>query len=144
MEWLKDRHKDTIYFYRIIRTSVDELEHLDSVVGGPPSYWEHFLDEVPKYNPGEILKFGDFEYQYAGFEGKKLGGMTKVVYEKNGRKALKISTDGKHSYRSMTKDNYINGKGTDEVLTKGCAETSNKEKQKILHNKMEQFKRGTK
>ncbi len=85
---------------------------------------------------------GDHACEYAGFEPRPLNIMMKSVFEQNGRKGIRIILpNGDTVQRSMTKENYLNGRGTESVLTKGCREASTEVKKKIVHDRMVQWKR---
>ncbi len=82
----------------------------------------------------------DGQLEFAGFEKRKLDIMVKTTFEKNGRVGVEVTNGDKKYVRSMTKENYLNGKGTDSVLTKGCKEQSEKAKKHIVYNKMQRWK----
>ena len=135
MDWLSKLHDETLFRYRNSRT--------DEVICVPLSLLEEWLNISIKGEPGEEFYFAGDRYTYAGFEPRKLNIMTKITFEKNGRKALKIKdADGQESIRSMSKENYLKGKGTKSVLTKACKEASNKEKLKILRRTHAQWTKG--
>ncbi len=76
-------------------------------------------------------------YTYCGFEPRESNVMTKIVFEKNGRKAVRIQhTNGKSHVRSMTKENLLNGKGAKKTETrydhKGNAKGSGAEQTSVL------------
>lgn len=46
-------------------------------------------------------------------------GMARISYSQNGREAVAVNLGGgKNIYRSKTRENYMNGKGTQSVYTK--------------------------
>ena len=160
MGWLEDLSKTTIYNFR----NTEDTE--DLVQGTSEQLTEAFQQEV-KGEPGEKFEV-EFEngekvtYEYAGFQPHKLNIMTKITFEKNGRKGVRVNHgEGKSTVRSMTRENLLKGKGVketgykrdakgeltgeksyevDSALTKGCQEASNKAKAEIFHNRMQGFK----
>ncbi len=159
MGWLEDLAKTTVFKFRSTTDPSDE------VFGTSEELTEAFGSEV-KGEPGEKIKVetdeGILEFEYAGFEPKELGIMTKIVFEKNGRKAVRINHgDGKTVVRSMTRENLMKGKGIketgdkhdasgnktgqksyeiDSALTKGCREASEKTKAQIFQNRLHAWK----
>lgn len=111
---------------------------------------EHFINisgRVPdsKYRNHQMLcnceKETLFPCKFARVEPRKLGIMTKIQFEKNGRIGLKTKfANGKTTTRSMTKENVMNGKGTDSVLTKSCLEHTRKEQHKMVNKQYNQMK----
>lgn len=160
MGWLEDLSKTTIYKFRSLEDPSNE------VFGTSDELTEAFGFEV-KGEPGEKLRIetdeGTLEFEYAGFEPRQLGIMTKIVFEKNGRKAVRINHgDGKSVVRSMTRENLLKGKGiketgdkhdasgnktgqksyeVDSALTKGCKEASEKAKSQIFQNRLHAWKK---
>lgn len=149
MGWLEDFAKATIYDYRstddeVLSETLDTLSTLSGV--------------DLKGAPGESFKFDLKTFYYAGFQPKKLGITTRVIFEKNGRKGIRIkSGDGKQVVRSMSRENLLKGKGVtitgdrrdfrgdktgkksyeiESVLTKSAKEASDKIKEKGLYNKI--------
>ena len=159
MGWLEDLAKETIYIYR----PMGQEDPCESIRGTLEQLKDTFGLEV-KGEPGEVLLCPQtsHKYQYGGFEPKKLGIMTKVTFEKNGRKGIRIDHgDGKSVTRSMTRENLFKGKGVkftgekrdakgettgkksyevESSLTKGCAEASLKEKGDMLGNRLKMMK----
>lgn len=83
------------------------------------------------------------ECDYAGFEPRQLGGMTKTVFEKNGRVGVRTKFgDGKSVIRSKTKENVLKGKGTQSVLTKGCRDASDKARKEIVRARYNEMMKG--
>ena len=130
MSWLNEG--DTTYRFRCL--ACDEITHINiatevdqDIVRATEVECEHCKNDV-----GCV---------YAGFEPRTINQMTKITFEKNGRVGVKVvHGDGKIAIRSKTKDNYLQGKKCESVLTKGCEEASNKAKQKIVHDRVQQWK----
>ena len=137
MNWLRDLQKDTVYNY------VDE-ETGDKISGTKDILEEHFNQKL-RCEPGDVVKIEGGTFRYAGFEPHELGMMLKSTFEKNGRKAVRTyHSNGKQSVRSMTKDNYLKGRGSDSALTKGCVEASTKAKAEILQSRYKEWTQGGK
>lgn len=135
MDWLSKLHKETLFRYKNTETQ--------EIISVPLDVLEEWLEIPVKGEPGESFYISGVLYTYAGFEPRKLNITTKITFEKNGRKALRINnSDGTTTVRSITKDNYIKGKGTKSVLTSACTQASNKEKEKILRRKHAQWTKG--
>lgn len=134
MKWLEELNENRLFRYRCT-----SHEDVDDVLGTPAQLKELFEQDVECEPREEIVvntDEGDFKFVYAGFEPTRVGLMSRITFEKNGRVGLRTTFgDGKQSVRSMTKEKAFQGKGTDSVLTKGCQEASNKEKQKQVVQK---------
>ena len=166
MSWLEDLNKKRVYNYRS-KTDPEEIisgtkENLSTIFMTPPTCESG--DKVRLDNLIESEEAYD-EYEYAGFEPIRMGGMTKVTFEKNGRKAVRIDLgNGKTVVRSMTRENLMKGQGIritgkkrdnkgeltkkltfeiDSSLTKGCQEASTKETAKRVNNQMNSLKNYT-
>ena len=128
MSWLEKEAEKTVYKYKseagtIISGTLAELIEKTGL-GLEAKYQETF----------EYL--GD-KYTYNGFEPKQNNIMTKIVFEKNGRQAVRIQhTNGKSHVRSMTKENLLNGVGAKKTETrydhKGNAKGSGAEQTSVL------------
>jgi len=135
MGWLAELDKERIYQYR--------NEETGSVISGNKEFFRKEIGEDLTFAPGDNFFLHGDNYAYAGFLPNKLSIMTKITFEKNGRKGLKVTnSNGKHWVRSMSKENYMNGKGTESVLTNGCREASNKVKEKMVRKKYESWTKG--
>jgi hypothetical protein len=167
MGWLDDLNKSRVYNYRcvdkddpnyMLSGTKEELNALTVELGE---------DALLKFEPGDkpkILVDGELlQYEYAGFEPIEVGLVTKVVFEKNGRKGIRIKDqNGKTTIRSMTRENLLKGKGVkvtgdkldhkgnktgkksyevESTLTKACREESNKVKAKEVHSRLTGMKR---
>jgi hypothetical protein len=165
MNWLEDLNKRTLFIYKnkdnpeekVVAdtetlTTYFELENfdpnpgtvftVDKFVFRSEDEWAKRFFKLMAFIRRKvfaILKKEDknlLTFEYAGFEPLSTGIMTKVVFEKNGRKAVKTQFgDGQQVIRSATKEAYYKGKGTDSVLTKGCREASDKVKEQITHGR---------
>lgn len=109
MGWLDNLNEDRIFKY----LPLDEKNPCEAVTGNKKQLSKTFAVNVEGI-PGEVLKDPktEYRYAYAGFEPVALGLVTKVVFEKNGRKAIRIKDqEGKTTTRSMSRENLLNGKG---------------------------------
>jgi len=153
MNWISDLANETIYNYRSI---------VGEVISGTAEELSEIADRKVTGEPGNTFMFADHVYTYAGFQPKKLGIMTKTVFEKNGRKGMKIlHSDGSSATRSMTRENLFKGKGVQitgdkrdakgektgekayEVqssLSRGCQDASDKAKGEILRGRLTHMK----
>lgn len=132
MSWLDELNKSRLFVYRNASNPEDEIigntETLQGLSG--------ISDLDP--NPGTKFEFEGQTFEYAGMVPANIGMMSKVVFEKNGRKAVRTQFgDGQQVVRSATKEAYYKGKGSDSVLTKGCKEASEKAKQNIIQGRAE-------
>lgn len=135
MDWLKKLNEETVYNYR--NTDTGEILQLTK------QEIRNWIELEPTTVPGSEFCVGGVRYEYAGFEPRKLNIMTKITFEKNGRKGLRVKTaQGGQSVRSLSKENYLKGKGTKSVLTKGCTEASNKEKERMVRKKYSEWTKG--
>lgn len=93
-----------------------------TVSGTPEELQAHFGVGM-KFLPREQVSKEGVIFFYAGFEPVAMGGMVKIYYEQNGRKAVRSKTSsGSHS-RSMTKERVLEGHKQDtSVMTKACAD----------------------
>lgn len=155
MGWLDDLNKERVYNY----ARADEADPCEMISGTKDDLMKTFNSEI-ECSSGEVLVCPQtsYKYVYAGFQPIKLGLATKIVFEKNGRKAVRMrDSDGKTTIRSMTRENYMKGKGVkvtgdkrdskgektgqksfevQSSLTKGCREASNKAKAKEVHGRL--------
>lgn len=85
---------------------------------------------------------------YRGSEPRSINIMTKMTFEKNGRKGIRTTfADGSSSTRSQTKENALNGKkNLNSVLTKGHQEAVDKatqtaviQKERMLGNELKKL-----
>jgi hypothetical protein len=98
MSWLEDLHAERIFHYDSgedrITGNIQDLSLLakKDVVGVP----------------GEMIYVDDKTYEYAGFDSIKAAQMSKVEFEKNGRKAYRITdSSGKIRYIAKSKHEYL-------------------------------------
>jgi hypothetical protein len=135
MGWLKELENERIYHYRNERTGV--------VMSHDKDFFYYEMGKNLAFEPGDYFFLHGDKYVYAGFVPDRLNLMTKITFEKNGRKGLRVkNSDGKQWVRSMSKENYMNGKGTESVLTKGCREKSDKVKEQIVRKKYQGLIKG--
>lgn len=138
MSWLNELNKDTIYKYTC------ECGEEPITISGTKEDLRALFDTEPTFSHGDTIHYQGMDFTYSGFEPRKLGIMTKTVFEKNGRKGIQVThSNGKQSYRSQSRENYLLGKGTKSVLTKGCQEASNKVKEKMVRQKFDQWTKGS-
>lgn len=157
MGWLEDLNKERIYNYRC---NIDS----DFVLSGTKEELNELVgDEVElKYEPNDVASVlvdgEDLLFTYAGFDPIKTGLVTKIVFEKNGRKGLRIvDGDGKQTVRSMSRENLLKGKGVtitgdkrdargeltgeksyevDSILTKACRAKSDEVKKEEVYKRV--------
>jgi hypothetical protein len=135
MSWIDELQRETVYQY----TNRDTGETFSAT----KEILEEQLGVKLTCSPGDSFEHEGGVYHYAGFEPRKLGMMMKTTFEKNGRKAVRIKHgNGTQAVRSMSRDNYLKGKGTDSVLTKGCREASAKKKEEIVRQKYSAWTKG--
>ena len=129
MGWLDDLNKSRTFVYKSEDGETIQCDH-DFLVAQSG-------DENFDPCPNTEFEYEGKVYSYAGFEPTQLSIMTKIQFEKNGRKGMLTRfADGGQTTRSMTRERYYQGKGTDSVLTKGCREVSDKVLKNIEHTKM--------
>lgn len=159
MGWLDDLNKNRVFHYRCV--DIPEPEY---TLSGTQDELKKLVGEQVDltFSPGDkpkILVDGEeLQYEYGGFDPVKLNQTMKVVFEKNGRKGIRIKDgDGKQTVRSMSRENLLKGKGVkitgdkrdaqgnltgeksyevDSALTKACREESNKVKAKEVHRRL--------
>lgn len=110
MSWIEDEAKRTIYNYKgnLGGHLSGTLEDLSSKCG---------KDLIGQYE--ETFTYEGENFSYSGFNPKESNIMTKIVFEKNGRKAIRVKhTDGKSHVRSMSKENLLRGKGARKTETR--------------------------
>ncbi len=134
MDFLKERHDRTIYHYK-----TDE-----SIVSGTPQELAEYFGKDLLFEPGEVVQHYTEDYQYAGFDPLSMSLTTKVAYEQNGRKAIRVTSPGGHiQHRSLTKDRMLESgkqdKETKSVLTKACSETYAKAKTNMAGRALQYF-----
>lgn len=153
MSWLEDSAKKIVYKYKRADDVVisGTLEELAEQTG---------LNLKAEYK--ESFEYLGDTYTYNGFVPREHSIMTKIVFEKNGRKAVRIQhTNGKSHVRSMSKENFLNFKGVkktekkydskgndtgkrrievESVLTKGAKEAAAKTTENVVQNKLKQMK----
>ena len=135
MNWLEDLNKKTVYKYVVEGSDLEPLyatrDELLELTGSEPTCEPGDKFSLEDENGKELV------FSYAGFIPRKLDMMTKVTFEKNGRKGIAVNFgDGKIAKRSQTKENYMNGKGTASVLTKACKEASEKAQKEYVHKRL--------
>lgn len=114
MSWLADR--DIQYIYKMKDGSTRHLKL--TAKDDPPS--EHTFED------GEVGT-------YAGFEKEEVRQVNMVEYDQNGRKAVKIKDkDGKVSYLSKTKINYLKTGRIENQYTKAYQEHLQKTQQEQM------------
>ena len=136
MSWLEDSAKKIVYNYVradevLISGTLDELIEKTG------------LNLKAEYK--ETFNYLGDTYTYCGFEPRENNIMTKIVFEQNGRKAIKVQhTDGKCHVRSMTKENLLKGVGAKKTEVrydhKGIAKGSGTEQTSVI---TKDFKRHT-
>ena len=100
MSWIEDLHNSRVFNYKF--TDRDEL------LSGTISELSEMTGMTVEGVPGEVLQFDGSTVEYAGFESVKVASMSLVSYEKNGRKAYKITDpSGKIRYISKSKHDYL-------------------------------------
>lgn len=125
--WLEDMNKDTVYCYK--NTDTGEI-----VRGKKADLEVDFFGCDIECNSGEEVYLEGVAYEYAGFEPREYNLAHRITFEKNGRKGLRTRLgNGKTFTRSATKEKYMQGKGTNSVLTKACADkTTELKKEKVM------------
>jgi len=104
MNWISSINKTRVYHYK----GTDE-----SQISGPLDEMSEVIGVALEGDPGEQFEHDGVTYTRSGFEPVTLGLATKVVFEKNGRKAYKVG----NTYTSATKENYMRTGETSTVLS---------------------------
>ena len=140
MDFLKERHERTTYTYKCYES--------DASVSGTPAELDSFFGKPLSYEPKEHIILGGKIYEYAGFEPMGMSLTTKVAYEQNGRKAIRVvDPSGNIQYRSKTKDKILEAgsqkaEGT-SIVTKGFAEAKAKVEANVKSRAMNYFNKLT-
>ena len=153
MSWLNEIGDKVNYIYK----------HTDDdYICGTKAEFKENLDKELQFTAGDAFDLDGKTYTYAGFKPYESGIMTKIVFEKNGRKGIRVKmADGTKSVRSMTRELLYRGKAevndsdirynekgeakgrgkeVESVVTKGFAEFRKKNQEKIVHQKVKQMR----
>jgi hypothetical protein len=133
MSWLDDINNSRVYIYR---------NDAGDKISGTPKQLEELFETTLKLSQGEAVNHDGDYYVYAGFEPVKLGGETRVEFEKNGRKGVHIrKPDGDHQYISKTKLHYIKTGRIENQYTNSFKEYVAKKEQEQLRETEKNVKR---
>ena len=154
MSWLNEIEDNINYIYK--------HSDNDSLCGTKAELREYTGKDL-QFSADDSFELDGKTYTYSGFKPYASGIMTKVVFEKNGRKGIMVKmADGTKSVRSMTRELLYRGKAkinetetrydekgrakgkgkeVESVVTKGFAEFKKKTEQKVFHNKINQMKK---